>query len=219
MASQQRAFNRQRGQRAAVVRAARNGGMDVLLSHPPQVNGLELRHSTTMRFITNAAFTGNITFQNLLDTYCFATSTTAVANVFQTVKVRRVQLWAVPALGTATSVSLEYSGITAGATGDQGLHTDTSMGIQPAHVVARPNVKSLASNYQLNSAAFAFALTVPTGTVVDVELSFRGQLGTASTACQNAAVAATASAFYLRGLDGLAAATTKFTPEFGFAII
>jgi hypothetical protein len=194
-------------------------GSRAMLSHPPQVNGLELRHSATLRFVVNAAFTGNITFQNLLDTYNFATGTTSVVNVFQTVKVRRVRAWNVPALGTSASVSVEFSGVTAGVLGDQGTHTDTSMGIQPAHVDARPNARCLAADYQLSTTAVAFALAVPLGSVVDVELSFRGQFAAVATANQNAAVGATASAFYLRGLDGLAAATTKFTPELVSAII
>ncbi len=184
--------------------------------HPPQLKGIELRHGVTMRFITNAAFSGDITFQNLLDTFLVATTTTAGVNVFQTVKIRRVRVWANAILGSASSISVEFSGLTAGISGDQQIHTDTSMGVRPAYIDAVPSRRCLASDYQLNSSAIAMNLSVPSGAVIDVELSFRGSF-TNNTAEQNALVGATLGHFYLRGLDGLAAATSKFTPEYSQA--
>jgi hypothetical protein len=178
-----------------------------MIPHPPQLNGYELRHSVALRFVANASLSVNITFQNLMDTILFAASATAGYNVFQTVKVRRVRVWSVPVIGNAATVIVEYSGVTPGITGDQALHADTSMGIQPAYVSCRPSRRSLASNYQLNSGALAFTLTCPSGSVVDVELSFRGAFGLA-VAEQNALVGAVTGATYLRGLDGKPTATT-----------
>lgn len=193
-------------------RQARNQVADRAISHPPQINGSELRHSMTMRFVCTTAFAGDITFQNLLDTYLVAATVTTGFDVFQTVKIRRVRIWAVPALGAATSIWLEYRGVVAGVLGDQAWHSDTSMGVQPAHIDAKPSPKSLASDYQLSTSAVAFAMSVPVGAVIDVELSFRGQFVLA-VAAQNALVGATAGAFYLRGLDGLATATSVLRPE------
>jgi len=191
-----------------------NLGQRELISHPPQVNGVELRHSVTLRFVSNAAVNHAITFQNLLDTMIVAATATSAFDVFQAVKVRRVRMWSMPAIGGASSVSVEFSGITAGVIGDQQIHTDTSMGVQPAHVDARPNARSLAADFQLSSSAVAFSLRAPAaGTVIDVELSFRGQFA-AAVATQNNAAGATAGAFYLRGLDGLATATSVFVPEY-----
>lgn len=191
-----------------------------LLSHPPQLNGIELRHSTTLRYVTNAAVSAlAVTFQNLLDTLLVATTAVAGTNLFQTIKIRRVRIWAVPALGAAASVTLEFGGTTAGVVGDQAIHTDTSMGIQPAHIDARPNAKALASEYQINSNAIAFILTVPSGGVVDIELSYRSQYAISNTAAQNALVGATAGVQYIRGLDGLATATSKFVPEYAVGVI
>jgi len=185
-----------------------------LISHPPQVGGLELRHATTLRFVSNAAVNHAITFQNLLDTMIVAATATTAFDVFQTVRVRRVRMWSMPAIGGASSVSVEFSGVTAGVVGDQAIHTDTSMGVQPAHVDARPNARALCADYQLSSTAVAFTLRAPAaGTVIDVELSFRGQFA-AAVATQNPAAGATAGAFYLRGLDGLATATSVFVPEY-----
>jgi len=185
-----------------------------MLSHPPQLNGIELRHSKTYRFRVTAAAINSITFQNLLDTVLVATTAVAGTDLFQAVRVRRVRVWAVPALGTSASVSVEFSGVTTGVVGDQAIHTDTSMGIQPAHVDAVPNSTSLARDFQLSSSAIAFLITCPAGSVVDVELDYRSQYLFANAAAQNALVAATAGVQYLRGLDGLATATSNFVPEY-----
>jgi hypothetical protein len=152
-----------------------------------------------------------ITFQNLLDTFLFALTTVTAADIFQSVRVRSVELWATPVIGGATSVQVEFLGNLAGTQGDQLIHTDTSMGIEPAHVRARPAARSGVALFQNSIAQSAFALTCPSGTVVDVELTFRGRPGV-FTATQNAPVGATAGAWYYRGLDGLAAGATVFVP-------
>jgi hypothetical protein len=180
-----------------------------MIAHPPQLNGYELRHSCALRFVSSSAFAGNITYQNLLDTILLATSATAVYDAFLAVKIRRIRLWAVPVIGNATTVTVIFSGATIGLVGDQQVHTDTSMGIQPASVSARPSRRSLASDFQLSSANTAFQVECPSGTVIDVELTFRGAYGVPVLA-QNVAVGALTGGVYLRGLDGLAVATTKF---------
>ncbi len=182
------------------------------ISHPPQLNGLQLTHSTTMRFVTNAAVAQTaISFANLLDTYLNATTTTAGVQTFQAVKIRRLRMWACPVIGGATTVQAEFAGLTAGVVGDQIVHTDTSMGVQPAHIDVRPSARCLAADFQLSSAAIAFLLTCPSGTVVDLEVTFHGHFNTGN-AVANALVGATAGGFYLRGLDGLATAATVFAP-------
>lgn len=205
---------RQRRARANIAMANRIGLGMQLISHPPQLNGIELRHSVTLRFRATAAFLAQITFQNLLDTLLVATTAIAGSDLFQTVRVRRVRIWGIPAVGGSASVSVEFSGVTAGAVGDQAIHTDTSMGIQPAHVDARPNARSLAANNQLSSAAIAFLISGPAGSVVDVELSFRSQFAVANAAAQNALVGAAAGTQYVRGLDGIATAGSNFVPEY-----
>ena len=203
-------------QRKGVPRGQQSRNQNALsvIPHPPQLNGIELRHTVTLRYRATAAFTNSITFQNLLDTMLVATTATAGTDLFQTVRVRGVRMWGMPAVGAASSVWLEFSGLVAGAVGDQAIHTDTSMGVQPAHVSARPSARSLASNFQLSSAAVAFGIQGPAGCVIDVELSFRSQFANNNAAAQNALVAATAGQQYLRGLDGLATATSNFVPEY-----
>lgn len=127
-------------------------------------------------------------------------------------KIRAVEVWATPLLGSAVTVSVVFNSTSAGFQGDQRFHTDTSMGIEPAHVRAVPSAKAQASQFQPSSAQDAFLLTCPSGAVVDVELTFVQSSVAAATIVQNALVGATVGAPYWRGLDGLAIATSKFNP-------
>lgn len=189
--------------------AARN---DRAISHPPQIESYGIVHSTVLRFITNGAVAQTaITFENLLDLILVGTSATTVSDLFQQVKVRAVEMWAVPTVGTATTVQCEFRDQTAGFTGDAKIHSDTSMGVQPAHLRCRPAARSGSSLFQFSQATSAFTLTCPSGTVVDVHLTFRG-LPNLNVNAQNASVATTTGAWYYRGLDGLSKANTVFTP-------
>jgi len=181
------------------------------IPHPMPLSKYQMTHSVNLRFTANTAVAQSITFQNLLDTVLVATTAVAGANLFYMVRVRKVEVWAILAIGTATSCSVIFDGTTAGLIGDRDIHVDTSMGVEPAHVVARPTARTLAGNFQINSAASAFRIDCPGGSVIDVHLSFVGNFG-AVAAAANALVAANAGATYLRGLDGLAIATSKMLP-------
>jgi len=160
-----------------------------------------------------------VTFQNLLDTLLVATTAVAGVDLFQTVKIRRIRVWGIAAIGTPSVVSVEFSGTTAGFVGDQAIHTDTSVGVQPAHVDAVPSKKCLASNYQVSTAVIAFYLLCPTGAIIDLELSFRSQFQVANATAQNALVGATPGSQYIRGFDGAATAGSIFVPEYTVAQI
>jgi len=192
-----------------------------VISHPPQIRTYNIVHSQRMRFtVQGSLFNDDITFYDLLDTICFSTTAIQLYHVFSSVKVRAVEVWAAPVQGGApNTVSVQFTGASAGAAGDQQLYTDTSMGIEPAHVFAHPNVKSQASQFQLSVVETAFHLVAPVGAVVDVELTFKQDFA-APLVAQNASVGAAVGAIYLRGLDGLAASTTKLPPALaanGFA--
>jgi hypothetical protein len=184
------------------------------ITHPPSIGSYGITHTTRLRFTTNAAFSGNITFQNLLDTIVFAQSALNLYDLFHAVKVRRVQVWTIPAQGTASSVQVAFTGISTQWAGDAAVHTDTSMGIEPAYVSARPAPKSVAADFQQSATNTAFNLVCPIGSVIDVSLTFRNTPGYAVLAT-NASVGATVGAMSFRGLDGLAAATSKFVPVVG----
>jgi hypothetical protein len=208
----QRAKKSSRGARRGPRRQqqATNVLNQAVISHPPPIQEYAVRHGTRLRFVLTAGFSGSITYQNLLDTMLMAATTILGYDIFQFVKVRAVEAWASPLLGSAVTVAVAFDGQAAGFVGDMRYHTDTSMGVQPAHIKARPSPNSQASQFQVASAQNAFYLDAPQGSVVDVELTFVQSSTAQAVAAQNALVAATAGAPYWRGLDGLAVATTKF---------
>jgi hypothetical protein len=193
-----------------------------MIPHPPELSAAQLQHSVALRFVANAGVAQQIvTFQNLLDTLLMATSATQPYDVFQLVKVRKVEVWSCPAIGSSNTISVDFSGQTVGSLGDADLHTDTSMGIEPAHVCAVPKKRSQVSQFQLSSGNTAFVLNgVASGTVVDVHLSFKQLFlaQTGSATASSVSVGATVGLIYTRGLDGIAAATTKFPCVIGSAI-
>jgi len=182
------------------------------ISHPPAIQEYAVRHGTRLRFVTNTTVGQAITYQNLLDTLLMAATTTTGFDMFEAVKVRSVEAWCDQTAGNAATIQVIFDGVSVGSVGDQRMHTDTSMGIQPAHVKCRPSSKSLASLFQLSSNNTAFYIGCPSGTVVDVELTFVQSTTLTAVATQNVLVGAVPGAPYWRGLDGLATATTKFTP-------
>jgi hypothetical protein len=180
-----------------------------MIPHPPQINKYEIRHNTRLRFTSGVAVSQSITFADLLDLIVVATSATALVDLFFAVKIRAVEVWTLPAIGTASTATVIFEGTSTALISDQSIHTDTSMGIEPAHVRARPNSKSLAANFQeWSTTSAAFVLICPPGSVIDVELTYVGVF-VQTQAAQSAGVGASPGATYLRGLDGLAAAATK----------
>jgi len=172
-----------------------------------------------MRFqCTEANFEADITFQNLLDTVLFATTAITAADVYQAVRVNSVEVWA-PSQGVnpggetgflpPSTVTVVFDGATVGAAGDLKVHTDTSMGIQPAHVRARPDPVTQADQFQQSGARVAFGLNIPEGTIVDVSMTFRQPVMGVAVVSQIAPVGLTIGATYFRGLDGKAASTTN----------
>jgi len=189
-----------------------------LIPHPPPLQDMGLKREVRLRFLTNAAFAGQITFENLLDCINVAATATTAYDLFYAVRVKEVEIWANALANASATVSLVFNGTTAGGLGDQKLHTDSSMGIEPAHVKARPAPMSLAAMYQIATASNAFDLVLPMGSIIDVSLSYRNPFLGNQVTVQNAPVAATAGVLYARGLDGQAAATSKFVPQ-GFQSI
>jgi hypothetical protein len=162
-----------------------------------------------MRFASNTAFAGAVTFQNLLDTVLIETSATTGVDLYQAVRLNSVEVWAIAALGTPATVLVVYDGATVGASGDQKTHTDTSMGVEPAHLKARPDPLTQAGQFQPSVANTAFFLECPSGSVIDVSMTFRQPVNGAAVALQNNLVGGTAGVIAYRGLDGKAGASTQ----------
>jgi hypothetical protein len=180
-----------------------------MIPHPPQIPSYGITRDVRVRFVQTAAGATPITFQNLLDTILIAASATSGFDLFEAVRVNSVELWAIAVLGTSVTASLIFDGVTAGAAGDQKLHTDTSVGIEPAHVRGRPDKLTQAGQFQASSASVAFLLDLPAGTVIDVSMTLRQPVNGTPVPAQNVLVGATPGVISYRGLDGKTAATTN----------
>jgi len=189
---------------------------NMLIPRPPQIPSYNIMHSVVLRFIVNTAVNQDITVENLCDTILFAASATVGYDVFAFVKIRRINMWCIGTLGSSEFLTLQYNAISGTSLGDNKIHTATSMGIEPACISAKPSVKSLISNFQAaGSGDVAFNIDAPSGTVIDCHLTFMNEYSGSPTQAGSVLVGATVGATYLRGLDGLPAATTKFTPVLG----
>jgi hypothetical protein len=208
MSNRKKGMRRERNPRQKSRTALKNRSM---IPHPPQLGNYLIKHSVRLRFIASAAFSTAITFANLLDCILIATTATSGSDLFHRVRIRGVEMWSIAALGTASSVSCQYVGATSGFFGDGKYHTDTSMGVEPAHVLAEPDRLSLADLWQNSSTSTAMLLEGDAGCVIDVLLSYQ-QLNNINVTASNALVGATAGTLYWRGLDGIAKATSNFVP-------
>lgn len=185
-------------------------GDNQLIPHPPQLPSYGITRDVRMRFTATAAAESFISYQNLLDTVLVAVTSILGADLFDAVRVNSIEVWAIAALGTPTTVSVSFLGATVGAQGDQKTHTDTSMGVEPAHVKAKPDPLSQAAQFQASAADVAFGLVVPAGAVIDVSMTFRQPVFATVVNAQNALVAAAPGAVYYRALDGKAVAATNY---------
>jgi hypothetical protein len=185
-----------------------------LISHPPPIQP-QLKHRQKFRYVVTGtpAVGTDIGFGGLLDAMIVATTAVTAYQLFDAVKVEQVEVWALPAVGGTAQVSVQFSGSAAGLTGDGAVHSDNSMGIEPAHVRCRPQKMSQAAQWQ-NSAhgGLAFEITAPVGAVIDVDLSFR-TIASQAPVASAAIVAGTTGEVYYRGMDGLAIAATQFVPQ------
>jgi hypothetical protein len=179
-----------------------------------QIPNLGLTHTGRLRFTTTATVAFAVSFQNLMDCFLIATTATQGYQLFDAVRIRAVEVWAFTTSATVTT-TVSFAGVTtAGVAGSQQTFSDTSMALEPAYVRAVPSARCPASLFQTTNGNTAFNIYAPAASVVDVHFVYRtGLEGNTPAAAQAALVAATAGLVYLRGLDGLPTATTKFAPQ------
>jgi hypothetical protein len=178
---------------------------------PPPIADVAITYRRRLRFNASSAFDGTITYQNLLDSILVAATATQGYQLFEVVRIAEVEVWHCPMASSVSTVIVEFDGQNTGLIGDSKIHQDTSMGIHPAHVRARPGKMSQARLFQASGASTAFRLVAPSGSVVDVTVELRGEYNAATTVA-TALVGATAGAVYRRGLDGQAIASTVLPP-------
>ena len=165
--------------------------------------------SITLDFVTNAVFTGSISWQNLLDTVVMATSTTTVCDVFYSARLKSVEIWSPPTVAGVVAgwPSLAFD---SPSQGDQRV-VQIPSGPNGGYVKCKPSNHSINGwTWQDSSALNAFTLdNMAVGTVLRVKLVMRSRMVSVQPAASAASGAVTGS-IYLRGLDGLAAASCKF---------
>lgn len=195
-------------------RNQRKGGNGGSLTHPPSLASQALQRTVRLRFATNAAAVNQtITFTNLMDTQVVAATTTAGFQMYDMVKIKHVEVWGYSPSGAVT-VSVTFDGKGVGLLGNSKLFSDTSIGVSPAHVCARPDKRSQVAQWQASNTNAAFQITCPSSSVVDVYVSLQNNYdGETKNAITQALAGATAGVLYQRGLDGLAFAATKFYPQ------
>jgi hypothetical protein len=179
----------------------------------PQINP-QLHQRIKLRFTATAGVSAQqISWDNILATMLFASSTTAGFKLWDQVRILGIEMWAPSASAGATPahLALGFNGNTAGTRGDGKIHAATSMSFEPAYLKCKPSKMSQAAQWQSTAADNAFIITVTAGAVIDLDVEFKNDdsVPVASVAL----VAATAGEVYHRGLDGLAIATTNFVPE------
>ncbi len=144
------------------------------LTKPPQfIPTVKLNHIFRFRTLSAAGYTVNS--DDLLNLYLVATAAATTARLIQAIKLVKVEIWGnVPALGsTPSDVQCEWTAQSGVASfGPSFRVADTSQGITPAHIVARPPKGSLASFWlqsgQTNGAVLNLAF--PTGSVIDLHV-------------------------------------------------
>jgi hypothetical protein len=190
-----RSRGRRRGLGSSTSRAAGSA-----LSHPPQIRPA-IAASKTFRFAVTGSPVAQsvITQTELANLLVVATSSTATSRVFSSVRLRKVEAWALPVQGNQPQ-SVSISGIGAGP---ENRKSDQSMGITPAHVRWNPAPNSVADLwFEVGGSLNMFEITAPTAAVVDVSIDFIQNCADTATAGPTS-VGATAGVWYGVPLDGL----------------
>ena len=105
------------------------------------------------------------------------TGSTTAAQIYEAVKVRKVEMWANSGSGAAMQLACTFGGNTLGITGSNQTFSDSNVGMTyPAHVIAVPSKLSQAAQWQSGDT------NVGTNTLFTITFSNTGALGGASVA-------------------------------------
>lgn len=206
-----------RGKQSKKVREERLVADGKTTASIPNPGGLQaygtIQCPMKLKFTCVTATTSTITWANILDTVIMATTSTQAADVFYAARLKAIRVWTPPLVGSAgyqATVAFDSP-----SQGDQRVYV-VSSGNAGGYCECRPSKASANGKFWEDSSSVgAFTVnSMPVGTLIEVDLVFRSRFGTGSavTAAQ-AGSGMTAGTIYLRGLDGLAAASTKFYPQ------
>lgn len=205
------------------IKKQARSGQRLTIPKPPKIGSYQITMMFhRFRFVSNANESGlGIRFEDLLDMVNMMTvSSSSAYDIFQSVKVHSVEMWATPTtLGSApVTVTCQFSGSNAaGQYGQFRTFTSTSMGIEPAYIKAVPPRNTFTSMWQNSNSNIAFKLWHPTNTIVDVVVSLKSQTSGAGVECTNSPGAGNVGQVYYRGLDGQAAGSTSYNVPTGIS--
>jgi len=143
---------------------ARNG--------PSQLkSNVEIRHR--FRFISSNGAATPVTATNLIGACgCIGTITnTQVVSIARSVKLNQIEIWAPPASqGSSATCSVEWLGSNNSPNRE---FSDTSVSVStPAYVKCSPPPQSLGSFWQQPASTVLATIVAPSGSIIDVHLSF-----------------------------------------------
>jgi hypothetical protein len=196
------------------------GRIQRLIPCPPPINDYALTCRKRLRFTLVTNLSGSIvTWSNLIDTIGFSIAANSGYNLFRAVRINFIEIWdAASTQGNINSVSITWSENDSNLGGGLSTVSDTSMSIEPCHVKAKPPKGTLSSEWHVGfgpNITPAFTLTASGSAVIDVDLSFRSSTSGAANGEANALVGAVVGTVFWRGLDGLAAAASKYSVPAG----
>lgn len=173
MGSKSKRNQRKANRRQRTGRGGRSsvGGM----RPPPFAPTVKVNHK--FRFtgaIGSATTLVAITRANLLNLLVTAISAITTVRTFEAVRLKKVEMWTnAPALGSApTYCQLEWEGENSPST----ILSDTSMGVQPAHLVSIPPPSSSNRWWSMSGSQETdnlFGVMMSTGGVIDVSVEAR----------------------------------------------
>ena len=192
-----------------------DGRTELSIPNPTGLNSSGVIESVMhLRFKCSTATTSSISWANILDTVIMATTSTQAADVFYSVRLHSLEVWLPPSVGgVATSVDCGIA-FDSPSQGDQKLWI-VSAGPTGGYMKCKPSNRSLDGwTWQDSSSVTAFTFNnCPVGATFRLNVTFRSRMGAGSAQlAAQAGSGMTVGTLYLRGLDGLAAASTKFYP-------
>jgi len=195
----------------------RNGGSTgAVFLHPKMEPSYEVTYRKKIRWITlNNLAQANYTWSNLIDMIGVAVTATSGYNLFRMVRLHSVEVFDIGATqGAVSSCAVAFNENDTNQGGSGTFFSDMSFGVVPGHVKAIPPQDSLTSKWHVGfgpNTVNAFQLTCSSGSVIDIDVEYKGSTTAQVNGEALALVGAVVGATFWRGLDGLAVATSKFT--------
>jgi hypothetical protein len=167
------------------------------VSHPPPFNST-ISVSRRVRYVASTAFTsGSLTRADLLNHLICCTLATANARLLSGFKLNRIEIWS-PGSSTFTTATSSVEWLS--SYGPSKVVSDSSMTIEPAHIVSTPPPQSLASFWSLtgsNETETLCTLSYGANSIIDLSYEIIFQNGETPVVVTTAASNATGTVYML----------------------